>query len=927
MVAERTVSVKLIADARAYIQGMDEAVRKTKDSTQTVEQQLAAQRDAFNQVGTAATAVGVLALAGVTAAVAAYAQFDEAMSAVQAATLESAENMDLLSDAALEAGARTVYSATESAAAIQELAKAGVSTADILNGGLNGALDLAASDGMAVAEAAEIAASAMTQFGLAGEDVTHIADLLAAGAGKAQGGVSDMGQALNQAGLVAAQMGLSIDETVGSLTAFASAGLIGSDAGTSFRAMLLRLANPTGESAKLMDEFGLSVYDTAGQFIGMEGLAGQLQERLGGLNQETRNMVLAQVFGQDAIRTSSILFEQGAEGIREWTDAVDEQGYAAETAATRLDNLKGDLEALGGAFETLMIGLGAGADGPLRGLVQGLTSVVDWLGTLDPAMHTVILTLGAVMGATALVGGAALIAVPKIADFRTALSTLNITAATSTATLGRVVTALTGPVGIAVAAATTGIALLDGAQRAANLSAEEWASAMERGASASDLFALANREWIAGANEAVGIMGGRVFDVVDDLELIPGMIERLRAQGDNFWEYFNAPANMNAGPLGEFKVELERIDAQLGQMDFETAQAGFDALVEGMGLSGEQADELLLLMPNVAAVLSQAEDASGGAATAISGVGLELQNAAEAAAEMYEASQALVDGFFRSIDTMSAYEQVIDDIAEAMSGEDALVPAVTEARDAFDLTEQAGRDAAAMMTDLVTSAQEASQAMGENGESAQSVADYQAAARDEIARVGEQMGLSEDAARAYADRLLEIPAGVVTDITANFSGANRDIANWLAQRRVMTVDVVTGAGMPSMPSRGGGNIGFAAGGRIPGYAPGFDDRFGFDRHGNVFGLGGGEFIMPTLMTDRYLPMLEQMRRGTFPGYAGGGRVGSMSNSSYSTVYGGNSYEIKVDTKVYAAEGMDANAIAQVASNRAVAKVSSILGGQ
>ena len=269
----------------------------------------------------------------------------------------------------------------------------------------------------AVADAAETAASAMTQFSLKGEDVAHVADLLAAGAGKAQGGVSELGQALNQSGLVAAQMGLSIEDTVGSLTAFASAGLIGSDAGTSFRAMLLRLANPTDESARLMDELGLSFYDAQGAFVGIEGMAGQLQERLKDLTQEQRNQALAQIFGQDAIRTSAILYEQGAEGVREWTAAVDEQGYAAETAALRLDNLKGDLEQLGGAFETLMINLGAGADGPLRGVVQALTGVVEMLGDMDPVAQTVLLALTSVVGAVGLVGGASLLAVPKIAEF------------------------------------------------------------------------------------------------------------------------------------------------------------------------------------------------------------------------------------------------------------------------------------------------------------------------------------------------------------------------------------------------------------------------------------------------------------------------------------------------------------------------------
>ena len=97
---------------------------------------------------------------------------------------------------------------------------AGVSTADILGGGLDGALSLAAAGALDVGEAAELAATALTQFGLSGEDLPHIADLLAAGAGKAQGSVQDMGAALKQAGLVANQTGLTIEETTGALTAF-----------------------------------------------------------------------------------------------------------------------------------------------------------------------------------------------------------------------------------------------------------------------------------------------------------------------------------------------------------------------------------------------------------------------------------------------------------------------------------------------------------------------------------------------------------------------------------------------------------------------------------------------------------------------------------------------------------------------------------
>lgn len=220
--AQRVVKVELILAAQGFMQGTDAAAKKVRELGSETEK-LAQKREAFNTLGTAAVGFGSAVALGIGMAVAKFADFDQQMSYVQAATHESAANMNLLRDAALDAGARTVFSATEAAGAIEELSKAGVSTADILSGGLDAALDLAAAGGMRVADAAAVAATTLKQFGLEGRDASHIADLLAAGAGKAQGDVSDMAQALKQGGLVANQFGLSVDETVGTLSAFASA--------------------------------------------------------------------------------------------------------------------------------------------------------------------------------------------------------------------------------------------------------------------------------------------------------------------------------------------------------------------------------------------------------------------------------------------------------------------------------------------------------------------------------------------------------------------------------------------------------------------------------------------------------------------------------------------------------------------------------
>jgi hypothetical protein len=103
------------------------------------------------------------------------------------------------------------------------------------------ALALAASGQLDLAESATVAAQTMNTFGLAGKDVTHIADVLSASANKSAADVHGLGMSLRMGGLLAKQTGLSLEDTVGTLSAFADHALIGSDAGTSLKTMLQRL--------------------------------------------------------------------------------------------------------------------------------------------------------------------------------------------------------------------------------------------------------------------------------------------------------------------------------------------------------------------------------------------------------------------------------------------------------------------------------------------------------------------------------------------------------------------------------------------------------------------------------------------------------------------------------------------------------------
>ena len=398
MAVNENIMVRLTANISDYSAKMQTAAAQTDKLATTIVKPTNRARQFETAATKAGMAVGAMSLAFGVSAVKMFADFDEAMSEVKANTGATGDELESLKTAALDAGKSTVFNATESANAINELAKAGMSTADVLSGGLSGALNLAASDGMQVADAAELMSSALAQFKLEGKDAGAVADALAAGAAAAQGSASDLGYALSQAGLVANSFGISMQETVGALSLFANTGMIGSDAGTSLKSMLQRLAGPSKQAAATMEELGINAYDASGQFIGLEALAGQLQERMGGLSMEQRNAAMNTIFGADAVRAANALYEAGADGVAKWTKTVSESGVAAQMAAAKTDNLKGDMEQLSGAIETALIKTGSGANDALRDIVQGITGVVDAFASLDPSIQQWVVKGGLLIG-------------------------------------------------------------------------------------------------------------------------------------------------------------------------------------------------------------------------------------------------------------------------------------------------------------------------------------------------------------------------------------------------------------------------------------------------------------------------------------------------------------------------------------------------
>ena len=387
-------------EAAAAYYRYKQQVDQTRESERKSNDERRQSEESFSKVGIAAGIAGASIAAGIGLAINASMGFDSSMSLVGAVSGATADQMGRLRQAALDAGAATVFSAKDAADAEGELAKAGISVGDILGGALMGSLDLAAAGQLELSRSAEIAAQAMQIFSLKGEDVSHIADVFAAAANKSTGSVESLAQGLENVGGVAAKLfGLSLEETVGTLALFDQNALRGAEGGTALRSALMALATPTDQQREAMKAVNLQVYDAQGNFVGLSKLAGNLQTSFQGATAEQRNLALGIIFGSHGIRAANVLYQEGEDGVRKWTEAVDDQGAAARFSGTMMDNLAGDMENLQGSIETALIGAGSQGNDVLRFMAQRATEAVNGISQLPGPVQAAGLGIAGLLSA------------------------------------------------------------------------------------------------------------------------------------------------------------------------------------------------------------------------------------------------------------------------------------------------------------------------------------------------------------------------------------------------------------------------------------------------------------------------------------------------------------------------------------------------
>ncbi|PGL44854.1 phage tail tape measure protein [Bacillus thuringiensis] len=457
--------------------------------------------------------------------------FEQQMANIKAVSGATGQEMSKLSELAVKYGEDTKYSSVEAGKGIEELIKAGVSLKDIINGGLEGALNLAAAGELELGEAAEIASTALNAFKKDGLSVTDAANLLAGAANASATDVHELKYGLSASAAVAAGAGMTFKDTSTALAVFAQNGLKGSDAGTSLKTMLMRLNPSTKEAYNKMTDLGLitynaqagfdflvkngitpasrsvgdievalesyvmktegvkkwndkcdttfrelatssaflssKFYDQEGHIQSLENISGILHESMKGLTDQQRSMALETLFGSDAVRGATILFNEGSQGVNKMYTEMSKV-TALETANTKMNTLKGRMEQLSGAFDTMKKTIGDALTPVVSAFVAGLQKLVDGFNALPgPIQKAIAITGGIVLALTAIatVIGVVLAAVGMVVSGIGALGVALGTLATSLGIAGGVaglLAAALGPVAITlgVVAAAVGVGVL-----------------------------------------------------------------------------------------------------------------------------------------------------------------------------------------------------------------------------------------------------------------------------------------------------------------------------------------------------------------------------------------------------------------------------------------------------------------------------------
>ena len=404
---------------REIVETTEELKRLEEQAKQSGEavQSIAAKGEKLKTIGDNISSVGekflpaTAAVVGLgTTAVKTAADFDSGMSKVASISGATGEELDALRAKAREMGAKTKFSASEAASAMEYMAMAGWKTEEML-GGIEGVMNLAAASGEDLATTSDIVTDALTAFGLSASDSGHFADILAAASSNANTNVSMMGETFKYAAPIAGALGFSVEDTAEAIGLMANAGIKASQAGTSLRTIMTNLSGDVKICGEKLGEVTIQTTNADGSMRELSDILADCRLAFSGLTESESAAAAEALVGKNAMSAFLALMNAGEADIAKLSDAIANcDGVSQGMSDTMQDNLGGQLTILKSQLEEMAISFGELLLPAIRTVVGWIQSVIDWLNGIDEGTRKIIVTI-ALVAATI---GPVLIVVGKV---------------------------------------------------------------------------------------------------------------------------------------------------------------------------------------------------------------------------------------------------------------------------------------------------------------------------------------------------------------------------------------------------------------------------------------------------------------------------------------------------------------------------------
>lgn len=372
--------------------------------------------------------------------------FEAGMSKVQSIAGATGEEMDMLSKKAKEMGAKTKYSATEATDAFSYMAMAGWDVQQMTDG-IEGIMYLAGATGEDLAQTSDIVTDALTAFGLQASDTERFVNVLAQTANRSNTDVSLLGESFQYVAPVAGALKYSIEDTSVALGLMANSGIKASQAGTSLRSWITRMASPTKQSSEAMDKLGLSLIDSQGKTKDFNTVMEETRKAFSGLTEAEKTQYASLLAGKTGMAGLLAVVNSAEGDFQKLSDAIyDSNGACKEMYDVANDNLQGQLTILKSTVESIAISFGERMTPYVKALTEHLQNLADKFNSLTTAQQDTIIKI---LGVVACIGPAVLIFGKLVTGIGSVVMAVG-KIGKAFRTFGSIAGLLTSPVGIVI---------------------------------------------------------------------------------------------------------------------------------------------------------------------------------------------------------------------------------------------------------------------------------------------------------------------------------------------------------------------------------------------------------------------------------------------------------------------------------------------